>query len=86
MAKSLDITLHFETPKELELFINGLNNAIIAYNDIWFSMYMGLEVPLKWDKYTKMEDFAGADILKERLAVLMKYYKQLEENNNGEIF
>ena len=75
--KSLDITLHFETEEERINFIKGLNNAVIAYSDIWFSIFMGIEVPTKWKPYYDMENFVGADLIKEQLDSLIKQLKSI---------
>jgi len=80
MAKSLDLVLHFETQEELDLFIKGFNNAIVAYDDIVFALRTGCDIPRmsRWGKYTSV---LNADGLSDSLKVLIKHFK--EEIDNG---
>lgn len=50
--------------------ICGINNAIIAYNDIFAAKFLGCEYPSKWEKVT-------TETMQERLNELHYLYEQL---------
>ena len=82
MAKSLNVIINFESEKEFDDFICGLNNAYIAYHDIVAAIRLCCEVPKKWSKFSYKDE----DKLIAREQALVKVCKQLEEiEKNGKI-
>jgi hypothetical protein len=73
--------------KDLETTIAGLNNAIVAYNDIRTTVLFDLDVQPKWEKLIVKDDFQNATKkFDERLVALKQLYEQLiaieKENEN----
>lgn len=62
----------------------AINNAIVAYNDIVWSIILGCEVPNKFRPLKTLDD----EELEKRLSCLKDIYKQLEEmeKNIQEVF
>lgn len=58
---------------DLKATLDGLNNALHAYNDIIFGITMGCEVPKKYDGLKKYTE----DELKHRLNCAKELYEQL---------
>ena len=65
---------------DLTTFITGLNNAIIAYNDVVGAVYFGCGVPSKLEV---LKDIPF-EKLKERQRSLKDVYEQLIEIEKGE--
>ena len=60
---------------DIELFTTALNNAVAAYGDIIWGIYLGTEIPSKFNKlktipYEKVE---------ARQKCLLDVYKQIEQ-------
>lgn len=53
----------------------AINNAMVAYGDIVYSVILGCEVPQKFQPLTNLEE----DELTKRFDCLKGIYKQLEE-------
>ena len=70
MAKTLNVELQLT----MDTF-NGLNNAIIAYNDIIFAIDMCCAVPQKFEPLKKLSE----QELHARRDALMKMYRELEQ-------
>ena len=67
--------------EDISLFAKALNNACISYSDIIWGIYIGCEVPSKFDPLKKLPE----DELKARIDCLKNVYRQVEniEKNNG---
>lgn len=63
------MTILIET-HDLNNLICGINNAIVAYNDIFSAKFLGCECPLKWEK-------VSTETMQERLKELHYIYDQL---------
>lgn len=61
--------------EDISLFAKALNNACISYNDIIWSIYMGCEVPSKFDLLEKLPE----EELKARIDCIKNVYRQVEE-------
>ena len=68
---------------DLKTFIDGFNNALIAYNDIQGYFLFGLEKQLnsKWQNFAKdkKNNQECYDIINKRLNALKEVYNQLLE-------
>lgn len=70
MAKIMNVELNLT----MDTF-NGLNNAIIAYNDIIFAIEFCCDIPSKLEPLKKLP----LEELHARREALMKMYKDLEK-------
>ena len=61
--------------KDITLFACALNNAIAAYGDIIYGIYMCCDIPTRFEK---LKDIPYDD-LQERFKCLKDVYKQVEE-------
>lgn len=59
----------------LSRFIDGFNNAILAYQNVVSSIILGCEIPQKFEPLTAVDE----DILLQRKKDLAKVYEQLIE-------
>ena len=60
--------------KDISLFAKALNNACISYGDIIWGIYIGCEVPSKFDPLKKLPEGE----LKARIDCLKDVYRQVE--------
>lgn len=60
---------------DIELFSVALNNAIATYGDILWGIYLGCEIPPKFEKLKTIP----FDKLKARQNCLLDIYKQVEQ-------
>ena len=68
----MKIELEFKDLKEFSNFISGLNNAIIAYDDVKGAIDFACEVSPKWDN-------VPVEKMRERLKLLRdKYFELLD--------
>ena len=72
----------------IELFATALNNAIASYGDIIYAIFLGCEIPSKFEKLKTIP----FEELKSRQECLLDVYSQVEkiekeykegENRNG---
>lgn len=68
----MKITIEVE---DITLFAKALNNAIIAYGDITWGIFLGCEVP---DKFAPLKGLPEGE-LKARVNCLKDVYRQVEE-------
>ena len=61
-----------------ELILNGLNNAIVAYGDICWSLILGTEVPPKFEPLKQKSE----EEIRARFNALVDFYKKIEEKFN----
>lgn len=66
------ITIEVE---DITLFAKALNNAIIAYGDITWGIFLGCEVP---DKFAPLKKLPYEE-LETRMKCLKDVYRQLED-------
>lgn len=60
--------------EDISLFAKALNNACISYGDIIWGIYIGCEVPSKFDPLNKLPEGE----LKARIDCLKDVYRQVE--------
>lgn len=60
--------------KDISLFAKALNNACISYGDVIWGIYIGCEVPNKFDPLKKLSE----EELKARIDCLKDVYRQVE--------
>ena len=61
--------------EDISLLAKALNNACVAYGDIVWSVYLGCEVPSKFDPLKKLSQKE----LEARINCLKDVYRQVEE-------
>lgn len=61
--------------EDVSLFAKALNNACVSYGDIIWGIFIGCEVPSKFDPLKKIP----YEELKARMDCLKDVYKQVEE-------
>lgn len=71
MAKTLNVELNLTTDT-----FNGLNNAIIAYNDIIFAIEFCCDIPSKLEPLKKLP----IEELHARRDALLELYRELEKH------
>ena len=72
MEKKITITINDETLK-------GLNNAIAAYGNLCYSIFLGASIPTEFEKLQELSDEelrARFDAVKTLYAELEKQYKE----------
>ena len=60
--------------EDISLFAKALNNACISYGDIIYGIYIGCEVPSKFDPLKKLSQ----EELKARMDCLKDVYRQVD--------
>lgn len=68
MAKQVTITVDEETLK-------GLNNAIVTFGDLCYSVFLGLPIPTKFEKLHDLSD----EELKARFNAVKALYQDIEK-------
>lgn len=72
----MKLTIEVDDPS---LLLDGLNNAIIAYNDIVSAFFLGCDVPEKWRTLEKGRSYDELiSLLKTRMSILRSVYDQIE--------
>ena len=66
--------IEIEVP-DIKTAADAINNALVTYGDIVWSVILGCEVPNKFRPLAKLDE----DELTKRLDCLKSIYKQLEE-------
>lgn len=62
----------------IELFTTALNNAIVAYGDVLYGIYLGCEIPSQFNKLKTLP----FEQLKIRQECLKNVYRQIEQIEN----
>lgn len=61
-----------------ETTFNGLNNAVAAYGDICWSLYLGTEVPIRFEPLKQKSE----EEIRARYNALADFYKIIEQEFN----
>ena len=76
-GKKMKIKLDY-SKEELSILLDGLNNAIIALQDVYGSAQFGCEVPKKFEKLFEDKSFEEIDKMrKDRISCLKHLYEYL---------
>lgn len=73
----MKITVEVE---DITTFAIALNNAVTAYGDIVWALFIGCQIP---DKFAKLKELQYEEVEK-RFHCLKDVYKQVEEIERGE--
>ena len=60
---------------DFPLFLKALNNAVVSYNSIIFSIIMCCDIPMELDKLKEIP----REEIKKRLECMKDVYRQVEE-------
>lgn len=77
----MKITFEVDDP---QLFLSAMNNAIIAYNNLYGNVYLNCDVPLVFERFFNKNNIftseARSEFIRKRLEILQKVYNKI---NNG---
>lgn len=73
MDKKVTITLEVD-----ENTLNGLNNAVAAYGDLCWSLYLGTEIPVKFEPLKQKSE----EEIRARFNAVKGFYEKIEQEFN----
>jgi len=73
MSKKVTITIEVD-----ENTLNGLNNAVAAYGDLCWSLFLGTEIPVKFEPLKQKSE----EEIRARFDSVKDFYKKIEQKFN----